>query len=295
MSEALRSAGIVIDRKETIQNYVLNAFSVFIPLLGILVGLVSSGFAAPTPMTFSLFFVFFFINIFGVSVGLHRYFSHRAFETSAGFRWLLGVWGSWAMQGPIDRWVADHRRHHRFSDQPFDLHSPYWSNQEKISSVFLRFAHAHFLWMFTERPTDKRMYAKDTTRDPIGRWCSQWYWPLCGTSLLLPALLGYAMGGTDEAVRSFFWGGCLRVALLQQFTFTVNSLGHMVGGKTKGSRDEARNLNVGLTLLLFGEGPHSYHHVHQRTAVNQPASLDLAGHLVTFLEKVRMVWNVQRH
>lgn len=294
MGIELGSAGILTGRKEIIANYVLNALSIFIPFFGFLVGMFVFPAFAPTAITISIFLVFFLLNIFGIIVGLHRYFTHRSFETSSLFRLLLGIWGSWAMQGPIDRWVADHRRHHRYSDQPLDVHSPYWKNQEKISSGFMRFAHAHFLWMFVELPTDKGKYAKDTMSDAISGGCSQWYWALCATSLLLPALVGYALSGQDEAMRSFVWAGCFRVALLHQFTWAVNSFGHMFGGKAEKSRDEARD-NRMLTFLVFGEGLHSYHHVHQSTAVNQPASFDLAGQFINLLEKLHVVWNVKRY
>ncbi|WP_342348875.1 fatty acid desaturase [uncultured Nitrospira sp.] len=294
MNVGLSDVGIMTDSKAMRHNAMVNGASIGIPLVGTLVGLLSSGFSAPTSTTVFLFLVFFLFNLIGVSVGLHRYFSHHAFETSPLVRWLLGIWGTWAMQGPIDRWVADHRRHHRFSDQPLDIHSPYWSRQEKITSGFMRFAHAHVLWMFVEWPTDTRLYAKDIISDPISRGCSRWYWPICATSLVVPAMIGYGMGGSDEAVRAFFWAGCLRISLMQQLTWTVNSLGHMFGGKTEGSRDESRNMHWGVTLVFLGEGLHSYHHAHQRTAVNQPASLDLAGSLITFLETIHVVWKVQR-
>lgn len=294
MGMELSSAGILTGRKEIIANYVLNALSIFVPFFGFLAGMFFFPAFAPTTITISIFLVFFLLNIIGVIMGLHRYFTHRSFETSSLFRLLLGIWGSWAMQGPIDRWVADHRRHHRYSDQPLDVHSPYWKNQEKISSGFMRFAHAHFLWMFVGLPTDIRQYAKDTISDPISRGCSQWYWFLCATSLLLPALVGYGISGSDEALRSFFWAGCFRVFLLHQFTWSVNSFGHMFGGKAEKSRDEARD-NMVLTFLVFGEGLHSYHHVHQSTAVNQPVYLDLAGQFINLLEKLHVVWNVKRY
>ena len=134
MSAVLSEVGIITDPKAMRHNAMVNGLSIGIPLLGTLVGLVSSGFSAPTFTTVVLFLVFFLLNLIGVSVGLHRYFSHHAFETSALVRWFLAILGSWAMQGPVDRWVADHRRHHRFSDQPLDIHSPYWSQQEKIAS-----------------------------------------------------------------------------------------------------------------------------------------------------------------
>ena len=294
MDMELGSVGILTDRKDILANYWLNAFSIFVPLGGTLAGLFLFPAFAPTSVTLFLFLVFFFLTIIGIAIGLHRYFTHRAFETSSFFRLLLGIWGSWAMQGPIDRWVADHRRHHRYSDQPLDVHSPYWKNQEKISNVFMRIAHSHVLWMFVGLPTDKGIYAKDTMNDPISRGCSQWYWFLCATSLLLPALIGYGISGTDEAIRCFFWAGCLRVSLLHHFTWSVNSFGHMFGGKTEKSRDEARD-NMILTLLVLGEGLHSYHHVHQSTAVNQPAYLDLAGQFINLLEKLQVVWNVKRY
>ncbi len=293
MSGELSAAGILTGRKEIVQNSVINGFSIFIPLSGMLGGLFFFSASFPTVVTASIFVVFFLLNILGMAVGLHRYFTHRAFETSVVFRLLLGVWGSWAMQGPIDRWVADHRRHHRYSDQPLDVHSPYWNNQQPITNGFMRFAHAHVLWMFGGWPTDRQHYAKDTLTDPISRGCSEWYWFLCATSLLLPACIGYGIGGSDEAIRSFVWAGCFRVSLLHHLTWSVNSFGHMFGSKTEKSRDEARN-NLPLALLLFGEGLHSYHHVHQSTAVNQPAYLDLSGQFINLCEKLNVVWNVKR-
>ena len=294
MSVELSSVGILTNRKDVVANYVINAFSIFLPLIGMVAGLLILSASSPTVVTVTIFLVFFLLNVLGTAIGLHRYFTHRSFETSSFFRLLLGIWGSWAMQGPIDRWVADHRRHHRYSDQPLDVHSPYWNNQQPIVNRFLQFAHAHVLWMFVGLPTDKRHYAKDVLSDSISRGCSQWYWVLCATSLLLPAFVGYTINGSDEALRAFLWAGCFRVALLHQLTWSVNSFGHMFGGKTEKSRDEARN-NLPLALLLFGEGLHSYHHVHQSTAVNQPSYLDLSGQFVNLFEKLHLVWNVKRY
>jgi len=294
MNRELDSVGIIVEKEIVAANYLMNALSIFIPHGGVVVGIALFPSYSPTAITVFIFFVFFVLNMIGLIVGLHRYFTHRSFVTSSFFRLLLGILGSWAMQGPIDRWVADHRRHHRYSDQPLDVHSPYWRNQEKIPSGFMRFAHAHFLWMFVGLPTDKNMYAKDTISDPISRGCSRWYWFLCITSLLLPALVGYGISDQDEAIRSFLCAGCLRVSLLQHFTWSVNSFGHMFGVKTEKSRDESRD-NMILALLIFGEGLHSYHHVHQSTAVNQPAYFDLAGLFINFLETLQVVWNVKRY
>ena len=294
MNAELDSAGIITEKKEVEGNYLINAWSIFVPLIGALVGMLLFDSLAPTASTFLVFFIFFPLTVMGLITGLHRYFTHRSFETGQVFRLVLGICGSWTMQGPISRWVADHRRHHRFSDQAFDVHSPYWRNQQRISSRFMGFVHAHFLWMFVGLPTSREKYAQDIVNDPISRGCSEHYWSLCASSLLLPGLVGYVLGGQDEAIRSLIWAGCVRVSLIQQFAWSVNSIGHMYGSKADGSKDEARD-NMFLTLLVFGEGLHSYHHVHQSTTMNKPSYLDLTGQFINLLEKLGVIWNVKRY
>ena len=93
--------------------------------------------------------------------------------------------------------------------------------------------------------------------------------------------------------RCFFWAGCLRVAVIQQITWSVNSFGHVYGSRVDGSSDESRD-NVALALLLFGEGLHSYHHRHPQAAVNVPSRLDLNGWLLRRLERAGIVWDLKR-
>ena len=61
----------------------------------------------------------------GVTVGFHRLFTHRSFATSRPMRAIFGVLGSAAIEGPVISWVADHRKHHAFSDREGDPHSPH--------------------------------------------------------------------------------------------------------------------------------------------------------------------------
>ena len=62
----------------------------------------------------------------GITVGFHRLFTHRAFKTQhGGPRGCSPILGSVAVEGPVISWVADHRKHHAFSDQPGDPHSPH--------------------------------------------------------------------------------------------------------------------------------------------------------------------------
>lgn len=286
--------GIVTERRPVVRNRVLNAVSIGVPLAGAAAGFAAWGSLAPTSVSFAVFLAFFALEAVGIGIGLHRFFTHRAFRTGPVVRGVLAVLGSWAMQGPIDRWVADHRRHHRFTDAPEDPHSPYWAHGRRISSRLRGLAHAHFTWMLTGLVSDPRRYAADILRDPIARWCSDHYWWLCASSLLAPALVGYALGGASEAARCFVWAGCFRVALLHHITWSVNSFGHMFGTKAPGSDDESRD-NVLFALLLFGEGLHSYHHLHPSAAVNRPTHLDLNGAILALLERRGLVWGLKRY
>jgi stearoyl-CoA desaturase (delta-9 desaturase) len=293
-ARSAESFGVITAPGPVRQNRLLNAASIAVPLVGTLVGVLGWSSFSPTAATLWIFLAFFVAETIGLGLGLHRLFTHRAFEIGAVGRAVLGVLGSWGMQGPIDRWVADHRRHHRFTDQPGDPHSPYWVDARKPRSGLGGLWHAHLAWMLTGVVSDKERYAADIRRDPVTRWCSDHYWELAASSLVLPALVGLAAGGPAEAARAFLWAGCFRVWTLQQLTWSVNSLGHTLGTKVAGSSNEARD-NVTLALLLFGEGLHSFHHRYPSAAINQPSRLDLNGYLLTLLERAGVVRNLKRY
>jgi stearoyl-CoA desaturase (delta-9 desaturase) len=247
---------------------------------------------APSPTTAVIFATFFAVTALGIGVGLHRYFTHRAFEATRPVQWALAIFGSWAIQGPITRWVADHRRHHRFTDSPLDPHSPYWDRGQPIRSPLIGLLHAHVLWMLTGHLSDERIYAGDVERDAVAGWCSRHYWALCASSLVAPALVGFAVAGPHEGLCALMWAGCLRVTVLHHITWSVNSFGHMFGTKVAGSRDESRD-NLALAVLLMGEGLHSYHHRFPAAAVNAPQFLDFNGLVIRLLEGLGLIWGLK--
>src|SRR5436190_3587586 len=107
----------------------------------------------------------------GVTVGFHRYFTHRSFATTRPIRALLAIFGSAAIEGPVTSWVADHRKHHAFSDKEGDPHSPHVGLDEKRFKAVRGLLHAHLGWLFvhTDRAAKKR-YAPDLLNDPIARF-----------------------------------------------------------------------------------------------------------------------------
>lgn len=288
----LAQAGIITTGRAMSANRVLNAVSILLPFSGSLWILVDWPRMAPTATTGLVFAVFFVLQVLGIGIGLHRYFTHRAFETTPWLRAVLGVLGSSAFQGPIDRWVADHRRHHRYADGPLDPHSPHWMNGQRPRWKWLGLVNAHVFWLFYCPLTDPDRYAADIRRDPISSWCSRHYAALAGASLAAPAAVGFVAGGAHEAMLCLVWAGCLRVTLLHHITWSINSIGHSFGRQVPDCPDESRDIGL-FSLLLFGEGYHSYHHAHPHVAVNEPAHLDVGGFILRGLRRVGWVWNLR--
>lgn len=281
------------DPKENRGNRILNLASIFLPWM-VMAALAASGARrlVPTSTTMLVFAVFFALTVVGVAIGMHRYFTHHAFKTSGFIKVCLGVLGTWAMQGDITRWVADHRRHHRFADKQFDPHSPWYSDQGPISNRLQGWFHAHVGWMLYGRVSQPARYAPDCLADRSIAFLSAYYWPIVAAGLILPGAVGYWLGGEDELYRCIFWAGAARVALLHQLTWSVNSFGHLFGQKVAGSDNEARD-NIFFALLLLGEGLHSHHHSRPTSAMNEPKLLDFGGWIIRGCEKLGLVWHLR--
>jgi stearoyl-CoA desaturase (delta-9 desaturase) len=279
--------------QENWANRFLNLASIGVPWIVMAAFLASGAFALePTAQTWVIFSAFFGLTVVGVAIGLHRYFTHHAFKTSWAVKVCLGVLGTWAMQGDITRWVADHRRHHRFADKKFDPHSPWYSDAGPIANRLLGWFHAHMGWMVYGKVSLPERYAPDCVADRSIAMLSKYYWPIAVIGLLLPGAVGYCFGGSDELYRCIFWAGAARVALLHQLTWSVNSFGHMFGAKVAGSDNEARD-NTFFALLLLGEGLHSHHHARPTAAMNEPKHLDFGGWVIRCAEKLGLVWQLR--
>jgi len=192
--------------------------------------------------------VSYYVRMFGVTAGYHRYFSHRAFKTNRVFQFFLAVLAQTSTQKGALWWAANHRHHHRYSDQPEDIHSP----------VRKGFWWSHVGWFLSKR-YDATNYGaiKDFARFPELVWLNE-YW-------VVPSLVGlgvlFAIGGLPWVV----WGGIIPTVFLWHGTFTINSLSHIFGKRRYVTTDTSRN-NFLLALITCGEGWHNNHHYHQNTA-----------------------------
>jgi stearoyl-CoA desaturase (Delta-9 desaturase) len=233
----------------------------------------------------------------GVTVGFHRYFTHRSFKTSRGMRAGLAVLGSAAIEGPVISWVADHRKHHTFSDQEGDPHSPHVGHDGGWRGALRGLVHAHVGWLFihTHRGARQR-YARDLVADPIVSFVDRTFvwWALGG--LALSFALGWAIGGSLYAgLTGLLWGGAVRMLVVHHVTYSINSLCHFFGRRRFATGDESRNL-FWLAPLSFGESWHNNHHAFPTSAMHgmRAWELDPSALVIRGMEKVGLVWDVVR-
>jgi stearoyl-CoA desaturase (delta-9 desaturase) len=204
----------------------------------------------------------------GVTVGFHRLLTHRSFSASRALKVVLAVLGSMAFQGGPIGWVADHRRHHRFSDRPGDLHSPQ-IGRAGVAGQLAGFWHAHVGWLFTHTRTSWRHYAADLLKDRDVVMVNRLFPVWCLVSLGLPFGIGWLFGGLAGGLSALLWAGAVRTCVLHHVTWTVNSLCHMFGRRPFRTRDASTNIAV-LSVLSFGESWHNGHHAFPRSARHGP-------------------------
>ena len=242
-----------------------------------------------------LLFVFFYTtNILGVTVGFHRYFTHGAFKAKRWMRVTLAVAGSLAVQGPILHWVADHRRHHAFSDREGDPHSP-WLFGNSPAALVRGFWHAHLGWVLERDLTNQRRFAPDMLADKDMRLVHRLFGPLTAATLVAPAVLGGLITWSWwGALTAFFWAGLVRVAAGHHVTWSINSICHMIGERPFAARDKSANFWP-LAILSMGESWHNLHHADPtcaRHGVNR-GQIDISARLIWLFEKAGWVHDVR--
>ena len=278
-------------------SQIVTLVAVVVPALGLLSAMGLLWGVAVHWLDLALFLALYVLCAFGTTIGFHRYFTHRGFETGPVLKATLGILGCMTMQGPIVQWVTDHRKHHALSDQEGDPHSPHVGHGDGPWGAVRGFAHAHVGWMFSNLGMEQgRVYGRDLLDDPLVRVIDRLYLLWVALGLAIPFAVGYAVGGTWEAaIAALVWGGLVRIFAYQHATFAVNSICHMFGRRHFRSRDESRN-NWLIAVLVLGEGWHNNHHAFPSSARHglNRGQVDVSWLVIRTLERLGVVWNVRR-
>jgi stearoyl-CoA desaturase (delta-9 desaturase) len=234
------------------------------------------------------------LTVLGITVGFHRLFVHRSFETFMWLKFFWAVLGSMAVQGPLFRWVARHRSHHQHADTPDDPHSPQYGGGG-VRGLLKGFWHAHIGWLFDPDPPGLDRYIKDLTASRTLRVASQLFPLWVALGLVIPAVLGGLITQSWRGVwTGLIWGGLVRVFLVHHVTWSVNSACHLWGLRPYQSDDDSRN-NLQFGILALGEGWHNTHHAFPTSARHGLRwwQIDVSYWVIRLMALLGLAWNLK--
>jgi stearoyl-CoA desaturase (Delta-9 desaturase) len=241
-----------------------------------------------------LFVVFYYVSGLGVTIGYHRHFTHGSFKANRPLRIAMAIAGSMAIEGPVIRWVADHRRHHAHSDRDGDPHSP-WRYGETTGALLKGLFWAHLGWMFDENHTNREKYTPDLLADKEIRIVDRLFllWLLLSI-FLPPAIAGLIHMSWAAALSAFFWASLVRIFLLHHVTWSINSICHTIGERPFQARDKSTNFWP-LAILSFGESWHNMHHADPTAARHGvlKGQLDTSARIIWIFEKLGWATDVR--
>ncbi len=237
----------------------------------------------------------FITGSFGVCMGYHRLLTHQSFQTYRPIRWLLAFLGGLSGEGSALTWVAQHRRHHAFSDEDGDPHSPrdggWWSHMLWFMPDFGRKWHRDLL----------HRYAPDIVKDKMMVVIHHMFLPshliLAGMLFLMGYFgpVGWGLGTARAGWSMVLWGLGVRMVYVLHVTWFVNSATHLWGYRNYETTDNSRNL-WWVGLLAWGEGWHNNHHAYQRVASQGHRwwEIDTTYWCILIMEKLGLAWDVVR-
>lgn len=265
------------------------------PLLGTVAAVVWSIYVPITAFDITLVIFMWALSLgLGGTVGFHRYYAHRSFDTSEPMRILLAIAGSMAAQGPPLSWVCTHRRHHEFSDVEGDPHSPNLAGASLIGKL-KGLWHAHCGWLVGHDIPNPQHYAPDLLNDGVFMRVNRMYFLWVGIGLLAPAFASAIYYGSLAGfVSGVLWAGLARTFVTAQFIWSVNSICHLAGFRSHETRECSTN-SLFLAVPSFGESWHNNHHAFPFSARFGLSwwQLDLGYVLVWVLRALGLIWDVK--
>ncbi len=240
--------------------------------------------------------VLYVITGMGIGTGFHRYLTHGSFKANRPLRIALTIAGSLAIEGNPTQWVADHRRHHAYSDREGDPHSP-WRYGESVWGLTKGLLYAHMGWMFYRELSNRERFAPDLVADKDIRRIDRAFPAFVVVSILLPGLIGGLVTWSWQgALSGIFWAGLVRIAVLHHVTWSINSICHVYGERPFETRDGDKASNFWpLAILSFGESWHNLHHADPTSARHgvDKGQIDMNARLIWIFEKLGWASNVR--
>lgn len=285
-----------VRERTSLPSRIVTLVAVVVPFLGVLSAAGVLWGVALGWLDVALFAVMYVVCGLGITVGYHRLFSHRAFQTTPAVRAALAIAGAMSTQGPVTQWVTDHRKHHAMSDREGDPHSPH-GHGDGVMGVVRGLYHAHMGWLFRTKGMERgRVYGRDLYDDPLIRRIDRLYPLWLVVSFGVPFVAGWALSGGDlgRGFQAFVWAGLVRVFVFDHATWSINSICHMFGRRDYATSDESRNVWY-LAPFTFGEAWHNNHHAFPGSARHglTRRQLDPSWWTIRLLERTGLAWNVK--
>ena len=253
------------EEKITLKLRLINITGVTLPFIGLILAIVLLWGVAFNWVYLAILVGMYLASGLGITIGYHRFFTHKSFKAPRWVAAALAVMGSMALEGPVLQWVAVHRKHHQHSDDEHDPHSPHTHGGGFFGAIRGMY-HSHMGWLFKPHAPGLSRYVADLKKDRLVCWMSTLFplWVLLG--LLIPAALGGLLTMSWMGVLlGFIWGGLVRIFLVHHVTWSINSVCHIWGSKPFNSHDESRN-NAIFGVVGLGEGWHNNHHAFPTSA-----------------------------
>ena len=273
----------------------IHAFLIFVPpILGTAVACYLAVRNGVSIVALWLLAFFFFASFIGITVGYHRHFTHKSFKAGPVVRFLLGICGSMACQGPVNYWVSNHRRHHMFTDKDRDIHSPYVHDGKRLD-FWKGLWYSHIAWTFKHEVSNTAVAAPDLIKDSLARKVNTTYYVWVTASFVAPTVIGgFAAGTWYGALEGFLWGGAVRLFLTYHLVHTITSLAHIFGYQDFDNDDQSRN-NIWLAIPTMGESWHNNHHSFPGAATFGLTwwQVDLGAYFIYLLRFLGLAWDVR--
>lgn len=271
-----------------------NLLAIVIPFLGVAIAIVLLWNRAVDAIDLAIFAVMYLLTGIGITVGFHRLLTHRSFQTYPWLERTFAILGSMAVEGSVLDWVADHRKHHAFSDVEGDPHSPHVGHGGGLRGLW--YAHAGWL-LDTQGQADWKRYAAELYEDPRMRRIGRRFPLLVVLSLAIPTVAGFVLHGFTlaGALEGYLWGGLVRIFFVHHVTWSINSICHMYGRRRFDIEDRSTNV-AWLALLSMGESWHHNHHAFPRSAFHglKRWEIDPSGMIIAALGGLGLAWNIIR-